>query len=290
MRHITILISLLIQTILSFGQIPNDDRNFFNYTYDKSIIKTKKVKTVTILMSFSDKKSSSKSIYYFDKDGSLTKQSIVGSDRKLKLEFYFLTNSHKDLICRIQNDYEYKRIDTVKYFKLYAKDKLIKDSSSELPISYNYEYGLNGNLIKTIIISNFGLGNYKKRVIINKFDSLNRISNSVETVFHNETDSIGNIFSDRDYFYNKNGKLESEVEKLNSKYSWMANKGSINYSYDQNSNLTEILRNNAPSYYYTYNNKGLITKKRMNMKLDSDDFIDTETKIETFDKFGYTFR
>lgn len=290
MRQFTILILLLIQTVLAFGQIPNDDQNFFNYTYDKSIIKTNKVKTVTIEMSFKDGKISTKSIFYFDKDGLLTKQSLVDSNGKLQGEFYFFTNSYSDLIYRIHNDYEYKRIDTVKYFKSYLDDKLIKDSSSQLPISYHYEYGSNGNISKTVIVSNFGLGNYRKRVTINKFDSLNRMSNSVETVFQNEIDTTGIIFSDRDYFYNKNGKIESEVEKLNSKYSWMANKGSINYSYDQNGNLTEILRKNAASYYFTYNDKGLITKKRIEMKLDSDDFIDTETKIETFDKFGYTFR
>ena len=70
----------------------------------------------------------------------------------------------------------------------------------------------------------------------------------------------------------------------------MANKGSINYSYDQNGNLTEILRNNVASYYYTYNDKGLITKRRMNIKLDRDDILDKAIKVKSFDKFSYTFR
>ena len=290
MRQFTILISLLIQTVLVFGQIPNDDQNFLNYTYDKSIIKSNKVKTVTIEMSFKDGKISAKSIFYFDKDGLLTKQSVVDTSGKLLREFCFLTNSYRDLIYRIQHDYEYNHVDTVKYFKSYLGDKLIKDSSSVQPISYNYEYGLNGKIFKTVIVSNFGLGNYRKRVTINKFESLNRMSNSIETVYQNANDTIGIIFSDRDYYYSKDGRIESEVEKLNSKNSWMANKGSIKYSYDQNGNLKEILRDNAASCSFIYNGKGLITKKIMYMKFGSDDFIETETKIETFDKFSYTFR
>ena len=70
----------------------------------------------------------------------------------------------------------------------------------------------------------------------------------------------------------------------------MANKGSINYSYDNKGNLTEIVRNNAASYYYSYNNKGLITKSRMNMKLDKDDLLDKTIKFKSFAKFSYTFR
>ena len=290
MKKITILISFLIPAVLAIGQIANDDQTFFDYSYDKSLIKNNKIKTVTIEMLFTGGKSSSKSTYYFDKDGLLTKQSILDSGDKLLREYYFFTNTHGDLIYRIENDYQYKRVDTVKYFKSYSDDKLIKDSSSQLPISYNYEYNLNGNIFKTVIVSNYGLGYYNKRVTINKFDSLNRISNSVERVFQNEIDTTGIIYSDRYYFYNKNGKIVKEVEKLNSNYSSMANKGSINYSYDQNGNLTEIVRNNAASYYYSYNDNGLITKKRMNMKLDKDDLLDKAIKVKTFDKFSYTFR
>ena len=40
-----------------------------------------------------------------------------------------MTNSHKDLILRIQKDYENNKIDTAVYFKSYDRDKLIKDSS-----------------------------------------------------------------------------------------------------------------------------------------------------------------
>jgi hypothetical protein len=143
MKKFTILISFLIPAVLAIGQIANDDQTFFDYTYNKSIIKTNKIKTVTIETSFPSGKSSSKSTYHFDKDGLLTKESIIDSGGKLLLEYYFFTNTHGDLIYRIENDYRYKRVDTVKFFKSYSDDKLIKDSSSQLPISYNYEYDLN---------------------------------------------------------------------------------------------------------------------------------------------------
>lgn len=285
MRQFTILIFLLIQTAFAFGQIVNDDLSFFDYSYDKSIIRKNKVESVTINMSFSYGKSLSKSIYYFDKKGLLTKLSVLDSKGKLERDFYFLTNSHNDLISRIQKDYEYKRADTVHFFKYYAGSKLIKDSSSQIPISYIYEYSSNGNLMKTVVNSNFG-----KRVASNKFDSLNRIINSIETVFQNEKDLTGTVFSDRDFFYGKNGKIEREVEKINSKIFWMANKGSINYVFDLRGNLTQIIRINADSYFFTYNDKGLITTKKTDLKLESDDIIETETKIDTFDKFSYTFR
>ena len=44
MKKFTILISILIHAVLAIGQIANDNQNFFDYTYDKTIIKTNKIK------------------------------------------------------------------------------------------------------------------------------------------------------------------------------------------------------------------------------------------------------
>ncbi len=290
MRHFVIIAYFFSCSTFVFGQIANNDLDFFSYRYDKNIIKKNKVETITIEMSVSEGKSSGKSIYHFDKEGILFRQIIQDTKGNIKREFLFTTNSHNDLISIIEKDYEYKKIDTLLYFKSYKADKIIRDSSSELPICYNYEYASDGNQFKTIINSIFGLGNNTKRVIINKFDSLHRIINSVETLFENEKDIAGKIVSNRDFFYNHHGKIEKEVEKLNGKYSWMANKGSINYVYDVSGKLICTIRTNAACYIYSYNEKGLITSIKMNMHLESDAFIDTETKIETFEKFSYTFR
>lgn len=268
----------------------NDDLSFFSYNYDKEILKRNKVKTVTIELILSDGNKSSKSIYHFDKEGYLEKQVIKSEKGNILREFYFKRNSHNDLTSRIQKDYEHNRNDTVLYFKYYENNNLIKDSSSEIPISYCYEYNPKRKLIKTVINSNFGLGNKTKRVIVYTLDSLDRISNSKETVFQNENDSTGTLYSDRDFIYHKNGKLEKEIEKLNSKYSWIANKGSINYVYDNFGNLTHLIRTNAASYVYTYNKEGLVLTRKMKLKTESDDLDNKGIDIETFDKYSYTFR
>lgn len=290
MRQLAITAFLFIPTLFAFGQIVNDDMAFFNYSYDKTIIKLKKVETLTIQMYFPDGRSPGKTIYHFDKEGLLTRQTIQDTIGIPKSEFYFITNNHNDLISIIQKDYEHNRIDTVIHFKSYEGDKIIKDSSSDIHISFNYEYNKNGKLLKTIVNTNLGIGYNTKRVIINKLDSLNRIINIVETVYQNEKDLKGTLFSNRDIFYHDNGKIQKEVEKINSNNPLFANNGSINYVYDSNGNLTQILRTNAASYIYTYNDKGLITTRKMDMNLKSDEFLDTDTKIETFDKYSYTFR
>lgn len=290
MKHLIIIAFLFFQTVFSVGQIVNDDLSFFSFSYDKSFLKNNRVETVTIERILQEGRKSNISIYHFDKEGLLDKQTIQNEKGVILCEFYFKPNSHSDLILRIKKDYQYKQVDTLKYYKYYEKNKLIKDSSSELPMSYLYEYNSKGKLIKSVIHSNFGLGNKVKRVTNNKLDSLGRISNSIETVFYNDNDSIGTLFSDRDFIYAANGKLEKEIEKVNSKNSWMANKGSINYVYDSNGNLKQLINASATSYSYTYNEKGLILTKRSRFKIEPDAFDDKGMDMESFDKYTYTFR
>ena len=141
-NQLSITIFLLLLTAFAFAQIANDESNFFNYTYDKELIKRNKVETATVEWNFKDGKGSGKSIYHFSKQGILTRQVIIGQDDKLISEYNFLTNSQGDLISRIKKSYEYNTADTVNYFKIYNAGKLIKDSSSEIPIGYHYEYNL----------------------------------------------------------------------------------------------------------------------------------------------------
>lgn len=198
-------------------------------------------------------------------------------------EFYFITNSHEDLVSRIQNDYHRNRFDTVSYFKSYEKYNLIKDSSSEIPLSYHFKYTKTGKLSSTIIYSYFDLVNKKRRVIINRFDSSGRVVNITETVYQNENDLTGSLFSNRDIVYNQSGKVVKESEKLNSEHSLPGNYVTIIYEYDLNGNLISYIREIAASYFYTYDHRGLIISQKMIMKLD-------DTKVETFSKYTYTFR
>mgnify|MGYP003498109603 CR=1 FL=1 len=128
MKQFAILMFYLFQNPFAFGQTTNDQMTFFTYTYNKSIIKNNRVKTLTIQKSFSGENQLSKSVYHFDRNGLLTKMSIIDSKGKLLREYYFLTNSYNDLISRIQKDYEIKKDDTLLYFKSYANDKLIKEA------------------------------------------------------------------------------------------------------------------------------------------------------------------
>ena len=290
MRHYTIIALLLFVKTFTFAQIVNDDMAFFNYTYNKNLFKINKVETVSIESFFSGKKSAATTIYYFDKNGLLTKRTLKDRMGVVKNETYFITNSKNDIASKIQNDYEYKKFDTAIFYKLYDGKRLIKDSSSEIPIGYNYDYDKMGILLKTTIYLNSSLGNNSKRIIINNLDSLKRIKNIVETLYQNNENTTSTEYSNRDIFYNKNGKVEKEIEKLNSKYSWMCNNGSVNYLYDSVGNLIKSNRANAASYTYTYNDNGLIATKQMEMKVEKDAFMDTNIDITTLEIYKYIFR
>jgi hypothetical protein len=103
MKQFAITAFLFIHTAFAFGQIVNDNTTFFNYSYDKTIIKLKKVETITIQMYFSDGKSSGKTIYHFDKEGLLTRQVIQDTTGIPKSEFFF------ELIITMKIPLEYKK-------------------------------------------------------------------------------------------------------------------------------------------------------------------------------------
>jgi YD repeat-containing protein len=257
MKQFAITVHLFILTAFSFGQNVNDDMSFFNYTYDKNIIRKSKVETITSQGYYGEERSAGRTIYYFDKGGLLNRQAILDSNGIPKREYYFKTNARGDLIERIQKDYEFKRIDTVTFFKYYERGRLVKDSSSFIPIGYHYSYNRVGRLLATNLHSNF-YGNITRREILNTHDRQGRIIHQLETVYQPSGDPAGSLFSDRDIFYHKNGKVEKEVEKLDGQYSWMANKGSLYYSYDSIGNLIQLRKTTGYSYVYVYDKKGLL--------------------------------
>ena len=283
MKGKLIILLFSFVTAVLHAQNVNNDLNFFSYNYDKSILKRNKVETVTIETFYSDRVSSTKAIYHFDNQGLLKKQIILDSTGIALNEFYFITNSHEDLVTRIKKDYPSNKVDTVFYVKSYEKDKLIKDSSSDIPLSYNYEYNKAGKLSRTIIYSYFDLVNKKRRIILNRFDSSGKVINISETVYQNENDLTGSLFSNRDISYNQTGKIVKESEKLNNANSFLGNYGTIIYGYNSKGKLVKVLRENAASYFYTYNHQGLIKSQKMIMKID-------DTKVETLSKYTYTFR
>lgn len=288
MKQIVFILCTILYSEVTIAQILKDDLNFFEFNYSKEKIKQNKIKTITINQKVSNV-NGGKSVYHFDTNGVLKKLLKTDSSRKKINEFLFLTNHKTDLICRIEIDYKRKKIDTVKYYKSYKENLLIKDSSSNMPMSYKYEYNSKGILIKTITEFNFGKGMNGKKVIMKKVDALNRIFKITEMVFQNENDEKGYIFSDRDIEYNKNGNMIAELEKVENNHTLLPNKGSITYSYDVHGNLIKILVKNGASYYYTFNEKHLITSERMKLFIEKDQFTDAAVDLQSIDKWSYTF-
>jgi YD repeat-containing protein len=263
--------------------------SFFNYTYDKNIIRKSKVETITSQVYYGEERSAGRTIYYFDKGGLLNRQAILDSNGIPKREYCFKTNARGDLVERIQKDYEFKRVDTVFYFRDYQGDKLIKDSSSLLPLAFYYDYDSKGKLLTKTINAMDGLVSVR-RIILHTYDKSGRIVHIQETVYHPDFGPPGRVFSDRDIFYHKNGKVEKEVEKLDGQYSWMANAGTLNYSYDISGNLIQVTKPNGSSYVYGYDKKGLLIAIKKLMNFESDGFVEMENSFESVNKFSYTFR
>lgn len=283
MKNHLLILSLVTFCNLSFGQIINDETAFYNYTYDKIIIQNNKIENVLIKSSLSNGTRLGKRLFHFDTEGVLEKQVIIDSSGIPLSEIYFKTNQRKDLVLRIHNDFELNKTDTVIYFKKYEGDNLIKDSSSEIPTSYCYEYDKNKRLIKTIINSNFGLENNIKRIIIYTRDSLGRTINVLETIYQNEKDKKGTPVSNRSISYNKKGKIVLELEKYKNNKTWMFNKGSTTYSYNSSGNLIQIIRTNTSTYKYRFNGQGLITILKTSIEVD-------ENKMDLIDQYNYTLR
>lgn len=282
MKQFSFTITFIFFVKTALGQKVNDDFAFFNYNYNRGLIKHNKVEVVIVNL-YSKGISSGKIKFYFDTAGLLIKEIISDSSENIKREFRFTTNSHKQIVGRKQIDYEFNRTDSVKYFKIYDGQKLVNDSSSEMPVRYEYVYDKKGNLINSIVYSNFGSGNMTKRVTEYTIDGFGRPSKIIETVYQKTKDSIGAVFSNRNIFYNEKGNVIKETESLNNENSWPANKGSITYVYDRFENLVQILQTNAASYKFTYNKMGLITSKQTNITID-------ESNFETFHKYTYIFR
>lgn len=290
MKQIAIFLCLFSWFAYSYGQAKNNTTlNFFSFKYDKHLLKKNKVATITIEMFNQFESDSNKQIYSFDKEGVLKKCIIQDKKGNVLREFYFSTNSHKDLISKIQKDNETYKVDTILYFKNYENNKLIKDSSSELPVSYYYEYNAMGGLTKMVTNLNYGVGYKTKKVILNKFNHSGRISNSKEIVFENENDSVGKIVSDKYFFYSRKGKLEKEVEKFKSTFSLMSNTGTTNYIYDSRGNLIKVINTHGVTYTYTYNKKGLMITIKNGLELKPDALDTKGLKIESIEKFTYTY-
>lgn len=280
------IIFFILVSFSSFGQNLNDDAAYFFYRYDKSVIKRNKIASLTIDLVVMENKPGATKVHYFDKEGNLTKISDLDSNGVTKGEYFFFVNEHQDLVTRIFNDYELNKKDTVRYFKSYEKGKLIKDSSTEYSSCTEFSYNPSGQIIQKVSTDYFSKNNFRKKIVSYTLDGLGRINNCKESFFMNKFDTIGTIYSNRDYYYNKQGLLEKEFENI--KNTDLV--GTITYQYNPLGQLVLWKREKAATYSYTYNSKGLLTTVLMDMYVEPDAFMPEEIKILAKDIYRYSTR
>jgi YD repeat-containing protein len=275
---------IIFFSIPTFAQV-NDDVSFYNFSYNKATIKQNKIETV-LIDSYSNDKVSSKFSFSFNPEGILIKEIILDGNGKMIGTYNFTCNKYGDLISIFHLDGPSKKKDTTLNYKTYDGTRLIKDSNNLIPVSSSYFYNEKGNVVKTIIRANFGVGNISVRTILNRYDSLNNLVEAIERQYSSEKDTIGRLLSHRLIFYNKFGKPYREEEKINPANNpfTMANKGTVRYTYDEKGNLTEIIRSNAASYKYTYNENGLITSKNMSLVMDEKQTVSSDRYTYIFEK------
>jgi hypothetical protein len=253
-----IIFSCLLFSIVSMAQTVNTDKTFFDYSYDKETIKKHKIQSVKIEMKFLNDEIFSRQIFSFDRNGLLTKQTILDSIGKPTSEFYYIVDAHSELNYRDHVNYESNKNETDTFFKVYNGNKLISDSSSSMPVKYYYEYDKAGNILKTIAYMNYAVG-YEATVTTSyKRDRNNKLQAISETIFRNET-KMEMPYSTRLFYYNNAGQLVKETKSM---------------VYESPSAQNTII--------YTYNKNGLLrTKKHV---IDDEDL-----KITTIDNFTYTY-
>ncbi len=280
------IIFFILVSFSSFGQNLNNDAAYFFYRYDKSIIKRNKIASLVIDLVVMDNKPGATKVHYFDKEGNLTKISDLDSNGVTKGEYFFFVNEHQDLVTRIYKDYELNKKDTVRYFKSYDKGKLIKDSSTEYSSCTEFSYNPSGQIIQKVSTDYFSKNNFRKKIVSYTLDGLGRINNCKEFFYMNKFDTIGTIYSNRDYYYNKQGLLEKEFENI--KNTDLV--GTITYHYNPLGQLVLWKREKGATYSYTYNSKGLLTTVLMDMYVEPDAFMPEEIKILAKDIYRYSTR
>jgi hypothetical protein len=285
MKKLLVLYTLLLLNQLSFSQV-NDDITFFENSYDKKLIVANQIETVNIKM-YSHGSFFSSSHYDFDKLGNLTNLIISDSIGKRLSEFNFKYNSYGDLVFRKENNFESGNSYEVNFFKTYKNDRLVKDSSTELPFVYEYYYNENNQLTQTVI--SFDASGKMRKIISNIYGKDDQVVRIIEKIFNANTDTVGTIVSQRLVNYNVNGKKIEEIEEIKDTYGFL-NKGSIEYIYDEKGNLSEIKPINAAWYGYRYNDQGLIISKHIFMDLPDNLLKGKNFKANLEDIYTYGFR
>ena len=272
------VISFLFTFNILFAQTINDDVNFFDYTYDQKMVQSHKIESITIQISVHHRNEGFQK-YYFDNKGHLVKQEILDTLMKLQSAFLFYTNKHNHLVMRKQMDQSLNIKDSIHFFKKYDGNKLIMDSSGQVPTCSYFKYDQNNNLVACSTY--VGSINRTLKVVNYVPDSMGRPVKITEFVY-NYGDTKGQLVSDKDIVYNSSGNKEKEVEKCETENLIPLNKGNIEYLYNPKGQLIKK-QTKFSTENFKYNTNGLISEKLMYIKMD-------ENIIEFSDQYQYQYR
>ncbi|MEJ7822216.1 MAG: hypothetical protein WKF85_07840 [Chitinophagaceae bacterium] len=223
-------------------------------------------------------------IYYFDKNGILEKQGIIDSNGNQRPKFLFKFNKYGDLTQRItlpENDY---KADTFVIKREYNKKKVIKENSTHSPLTTQHFYNKSGDRIRTAHPYNNGYITLSRRVVDYEYDEAGKLVHVTDRIYSGSSDKIEQWMSDRTITYLED-KMQKVVERIPNG-DIPTNKGNVEYSYDSFGSLISIVSDTVVSYYFTYDNKGLLKSKRAKFPVGFDTLSDTKI----IDEYTYTFK
>lgn len=277
-----LLIPLLFNLVGSFGQV-NDENAFFEGTYSKDFIKKHKIVTATIT-SYMDSNKLPTTIFHFDKNGFLEKQSIIDSSGKEQPRFLFKFNKYGGLIQRITLPYENYRAGTFVSRKEYDSKKVVKESSTYAAHTTEHFYNKIGDRIRSVHPYKNGYITLSTRIVDYEYDKAGKLVHVTDRIYSGSSDQIEQWMSDRTITYLGN-KLQKVVERIpNGEIP--TNKGNLVYSYDKSGNLISIESDTVVSCYFYYDAKGLLKSKREKYP----EGFDTLSDAKIINEYTYTFR
>jgi len=234
MRHfITIVFCFL--SIALFGQL-NDSDAFFNGSYDKTFARVHKIKQVNVT-TFIDSNKSSFSIFDFDNQGFMTKQTIFDTTLKKINDYTFTYNKKGDQIERINVDYDLNKTYTVTFDNTYNGSLLIQETSSKNPFLTKHIYN----------------------------DSVRKVQ-SITFLSRDTTISSKRLSS---YYYDTNGKLKSIKETYIESYnSTPVSIGSTEFIYDEAGNISVVMRAGKPNFILSHDKDSFLKSKTVKMPDD----------------------
>lgn len=276
-----IILFLGLQFIVNnlFAQINNRDA-FYNCTYDKEVIKRKKIKEITI-QSYSQQRKTSLTTFIFDTMGILRQESVFDSSGKKLSDYFFEFNDKGDLVLRRSVSADLKKTDSAIFKRIYQGGKLLRELRTDLDFLTEYTYDHKNQMIKTQLWVSSNKVYALRRVKNNNYNAAGKLVGVKETVFNGDADTIGRLISDRIIRY-KNNKIQRDEEQIKADSFIPINRGTTEYEYDKTGNLTAIKSVQSASRFYTFNMKGLIATEKVIMPEDFSSVIMN-------DKYSYRY-